>query len=284
MGYKLICIDLDGTLLNSRRQITAVTKVSLRRAHELGVNIVISTGRIYTDAVYYANLIGVKSPVLASNGAYIKAKDEAGVIYQNGLGEALSFKILDVCNRYRVTPHFYTAHKEYYGSRLFQASLAWDRLKPDRRPPQIGTERKYIGSQVQWRQMIAAEKDHLVKGVILNLRGQKLWPIRKELLRINELEVTSSGSNNIELNCKGVSKGKGVAILTRYYNLKPEEVMVIGDGENDLAMIEYAGWGVAMGNATDIVKKQADYITDSNDHDGVAKVIDKFVLKPMTSF
>lgn len=74
MEYKLICIDVDGTLLNSKHRITNRTKDMILKAHELGVHIVISTGRMYTDAEYYSNLIGVKSPVIASNGAFIKKK------------------------------------------------------------------------------------------------------------------------------------------------------------------------------------------------------------------
>ncbi|MFU0825856.1 MAG: hypothetical protein ACFWTK_12930 [Clostridium sp.] len=77
---------------------------------------------------------------------------------------------------------------------------------------------------------------------------------------------------------KGISKGNAVKILAEFYGLKREEVICIGDGENDLSMIKYAGLGIAMGNAPDYVKKEADYITETNDEDGVAKAIEKFIL------
>ena len=280
MGYKLICIDLDGTLLNSKKQITEATKATLQKAHHLGVHIVISTGRIYADAEYYSNLIGVKSPVITANGAYIKEKSGDGIIYQNVLGAALAGEILQICKKYHVTPHFYTPRKEYYGSMLFTVIRALGRLRPGMRRAMTRAERKYIATHAQWVRVIVNEKDHLVKCALFHHNRKKIRKIRYELSQVNELEVASSGWNIIELNYKGISKGKGVEILTHYYNLTKDEVMAIGDGENDLSMIEYAGLGVAMGNATDLIKEKADYITDTNDHDGVAKVIEKFILNP----
>jgi len=83
---------------------------------------------------------------------------------------------------------------------------------------------------------------------------------------------------NIEINAEGVCKGKGVEILGEKLGIKKEEIIAIGDNENDLTMIEYAGLGVAMGNATEEVKELADYITDTNNNSGVAKAINKFAL------
>ena len=94
-----------------------------------------------------------------------------------------------------------------------------------------------------------------------------------------ELEIVSSWDDKFEIMKKGSSKGEAVAQLAKYFNLKRDEIMCIGDSENDLSMIEYAGIGVAMGNAIDKVKKSAQYITASNTDSGVAKAIEKFVLK-----
>lgn len=85
--------------------------------------------------------------------------------------------------------------------------------------------------------------------------------------------------HNIEITRKGTSKGKAVERLANHYNLTSKDVITIGDSENDLSMIEYAGLGIAMGNAIDSVKQKSKFITDSNDNDGVAKAISKFILK-----
>jgi Cof subfamily protein (haloacid dehalogenase superfamily) len=278
MGYKLICIDMDGTLFNRKKQITEATKESLRKAYEMGVQIVISTGRTYVDAEYYSNLIGVKSPVISANGAYIKEKDKNEIIYHSLLGETLALRILQICDESNMAFSLHTSQKEYYGGIFLKILWAIFYLKSRLRGQIMMVGREYITTNAQWLKVIANERDHIVKCVIIDMSQAKLRKIRDKLINIAELEVTSSASNNIEIARKGVSKGQGVEILTHYYNLKKDEVMAIGDSENDLSMIEYAGLGVAMGNATDIVKEKANYITDTNDHDGVAKVIDKFVL------
>jgi hypothetical protein len=90
--------------------------------------------------------------------------------------------------------------------------------------------------------------------------------------------VVSSYSNNFEVMSKGISKGNAVSILSDMLGIERENVMCIGDSENDLSMIKFAGLGVAMGNAAECIKENADYITDINNEDGVAKAIEKFIL------
>ncbi len=278
MGYRLICIDMDGTLLNSSKQISEKTKNSLLQAHQRGVQIVITTGRVYIDAAYHAKLIGLPSPIIASNGAYIKDQQSQELIYQSLLHGELALKILNICKRYHVSPNFHTPQREYYGG--IYLAIRWlvfcfrNRITGNK----SNVKRKYVLNDRQWRSVFAKEQDSMIKCIIIHFNKEKLAKIRNDLSRIAELEVVSSASNNIEVNYRGTSKGKGVEILARHYNILREEIIAIGDNENDLSMIEYAGLGVAMGNALDAVKEKADYITDTNDHDGVAQVIDKFVL------
>ena len=96
---------------------------------------------------------------------------------------------------------------------------------------------------------------------------------------MKEFEVVSSRFDNFEVMNSGVSKGNAVKILADYYGISSEQVICIGDSENDLSMIKFAGLGVAMENGSKLVKDAAQYITASNNGDGVAKVIEKFVLK-----
>ena len=96
--------------------------------------------------------------------------------------------------------------------------------------------------------------------------------------KYEDLEVVSSSPNNFEVMNKGTSKGRAVKVLADILNINREEIMCLGDSENDLSMIEFAGLGVAMGNAEEFLKEKADYITDTNENDGVAKAIEKFVL------
>jgi HAD superfamily hydrolase (TIGR01484 family) len=110
-----------------------------------------------------------------------------------------------------------------------------------------GVKRKYVISKRQWKKIIAKEQSRILKGIIIDLNQKRISQIRQTFAQVSELEVASSGSNNIELNCKGIFKGRGVEILAQYYHLKKDEIIAIGDGENDLSMIEYAGLGVGHG-------------------------------------
>ncbi|MDF2635077.1 MAG: Cof-like hydrolase [Pelosinus sp.] len=275
MAYKLVCIDVDGTLLNQKHEITKRTKEILLKAHQQGVHIVISTGRMYTDAEYYSNLIGVKSPVIASNGAFIKEKDNDKVIYKDILGESLSLELLELFRKHHINPYFCTPHKFYYGSIMFKLFYVGTKM--------LGTrsnelDMEYIFSWKQWRKVLHKEKDNIVKSEIIYKDAALIYELRNELNNVAQLEIVDSSRYNIEITRKGVSKGKAVEMLAIFYNLKREEIITIGDSANDVSMLEYAGLGIAMGNASDRVKQKADYITDSNDNEGVANAINKFIL------
>lgn len=275
MSYKLVCIDVDGTLLNTRHKITKRTKEVLLKAHELGVHIVISTGRMYTDAEYYSNLIGVKSPVIASNGAFIKEKDNDNVIYKDVLGETLSLQVLEVFRKHDIRPYFCTPHTFYYGNIIFKFFYLAAKLF-GARSNKLNVE--YVYSWDQWNKVLQREKDNIVKGEVIYRDEALIYELRNELKRLAQLEIVDSSKYNIEITRKGVSKGKAVEMLASLYDVKREEIIAIGDSANDLSMIEYAGLGIAMGNASDIVKQKADYITDSNDNEGVSNAINKFIL------
>ena len=275
MGYKLVCIDIDGTLLNTKHKVTKRTKEMIVRAHELGVHIVISTGRMYTDAEYYSNLIGVKSPVIASNGAFIKEKDNDKVIYKDVLGERLSLEVLELFRKHCIQPYFCTPHKFYYGNMMFKLFYVATKIVGKRKNK---LDMEYVFSWDQWQKVLHKEKDNLVKSEIIYRDVALINELRSELKKIAQLEIVDSSKHNIEITRQGVSKGKAVAVLASFYDLQREEIITIGDSENDLSMIEYAGLGIAMGNATARIKQKADYITDSNDNEGVANAINKFIL------
>lgn len=276
MAYKLICIDVDGTLLNSKHKITNQTKAVLQQAHQQGAHIVICTGRMYTDAEYFSGLIGVKSPVIASNGAFIKDKDTDKVIFKDVLGQELSLHLLEIFQKHNVVPYFCTPDKFYYGTILFKLFYIVTRLL-GKRSNSIDLE--YISSWQEWEKVVKAEGNNIVKCEIIYRNNASVENLQKELRCIEQFEVVNSAKHNIEITRKGVSKGKAVAMLAAMYNLKREEIVAIGDSENDVSMIEYAGLGIAMGNALESVKQKADYVTDSNDNEGVAKAINWFVLK-----
>lgn len=276
-NIKLICIDMDGTLLNSNHEVSERNKKALKKASELGVNIAITTGRLFCSARYYSDLIGIDTPVIASNGSYIKNKFNDTAILENPMPKNVAIEIYNIVKKHGLTVNF----------------NSWDTLIREDFIPE--NHAYYIMNQdlpeekrvkfLVCEDIIPTIEDfqgNILKGIVFEEGENKdnLWAAKEELKNTfgDKLHVVSSGDNNFEVMMGNSSKGNAVAYLAESLGIKPEEVMCIGDSENDISMIKYAGVGVAMGNALDIVKEVADYITDTNNNSGVGKAIENLVL------
>lgn len=275
--YKLVCIDVDGTLLTSRKSVTRKTKDVLKKANNMGVHIVINTGRFLSSADYYSQFLGVKSPVAALNGSVILEKSGNKIMYTHPFKTGTAAQLLDICTKHNVKPIFYTSDTIYSGNNIlnmFVYQLFLTRKLSSRNKIYL----KNIKGYKNWMDTLDKNKDDIIKFEILSKNRRKIEAARKDLKNLPSLEVVGSNPYDIEVTAENVSKGSAAAVLAEHFNIKREEVMCIGDSLNDLSMIEYAGLGVAMGNADDVIKERASYITDTNDNEGVAKVIDKFIL------
>ncbi|QAA34595.1 Cof-type HAD-IIB family hydrolase [Clostridium manihotivorum] len=276
MSYKLVCIDMDGTLLNNKKKISSYNKEMLQKAHDKGVHIVITTGRIFNNALHYSNLLGVKSPVIATNGAIIREKDKGVVIYKNALSTETCLRLLELSQKSGVKMHFYTTDRIFASSRLHGVALKLFMSLP--LPKDLRLKIRYVGKKEEWEEVFNHHKDEFVKCIVFSPSRSTLKNFRKELAAFDDISITSSGSNNVEILNKDVSKGKAVEVLANYYGISRDEIMCIGDNENDIPMIKYAGLGVAVSNGIKELKDVADYITDTNDRDGVGKAIEKFII------
>ena len=282
MKYKMVCIDMDGTLLNSKKKITQNTKDILKKVYdEKGVHVVITTGRIYNNAIYYSNLLGIKSAVISGNGAYIKEEYCEKEIYKETLSSKQCKEILEVCSEFGVMPQIYTINHIYIYSKVYWM-LSYI-LMGINVPDNYKVILKNVRKKEQWYKVIEDLSGDIIKVLIINLDENKLNKIQKVIKEKLNLEVHKSSKYSLEINGEGVDKGNGVRVLGEYYGVKREEIICIGDNNNDISMIKYAGLGVAMKNGSDQAKEVADYVTDSNDEDGVAKVIEKFILETKES-
>ena len=274
MDYKLICIDMDGTLLNDEKIISENNIKSIRLANEKGVRIAVCTGRIFTSADFFSELLSVKSPVIASNGAYIREKDRDAVVYKATLGVEKCKKILGVLRRYNLYPHYYTSDT-VFTEKLIHSSIFYQEVNKT-----LPKDKQVKIVQVKdWDEIFEKYESEIFKGIAVDEDLENLQNAKNTLKDMQDFEVVSSRYDNFEVMNKGVSKGNAVKILAEYYGINREQVICIGDSENDLSMIKFAGLGVAMENGSQAVKEAAQYITDSNNCDGVAKVIKKFVLE-----
>ncbi|KTS75917.1 sugar-phosphatase [Pantoea stewartii] len=269
MAIKLIAIDMDGTLLNPQHEITAGVKSALNRAREKGVSIVLATGRPYVGIEGYLMELDLHTPgqyCISNNGALVHRAEDGEVVADVTLGfddymyvEKLA-RELGVHFQAFDKSHLYTPNKDISEFTIHEASLtgipvryrAVEEMDPATRFPKL----------------MMIDKPALLDAAIARLpeHAHQTYTILK------------SAPYYLEILDRRVNKGYGVKMLAEKLGLQAEEVMAIGDQENDLAMIEYAGTGVAMGNAIDSVKKIAQFVTKTNMEDGVAHAIEKWVL------
>ncbi len=273
MKYKLICVDMDGTLLNSKKKISERNLNAINEAHIKGVKVVVATGRIFVSANYYGDIIGVKTPIIASNGAYIREKDIDKAIYEEYLNKEECRVILKLLKKYDIMPQFYSTDT-IYTEEIKHSALIYSKANatlPKNRQVTI----RIIS---EWRKLFEENKN-LIKVMVVHEDKERVIAAKEEFLNLKSFEVVSSMDGCFEIMRKGTSKGEAVRKICEYYGIHREEVICMGDNENDISMIKFAGLGVAMGNAEEFVKKQADYVTLSNEDDGVAHVIEEFILK-----
>jgi len=274
MGYKLICTDMDGTLLNDNKEISLENRIAIKDAMDEGAIIVLCTGRLFTFAKYYAQGLGVNTPIIASNGAYIREQQSNNILYKCPLGVENSLCVEEILKKYNINPHFNSSDTIFTGKISFSSE---NYLKLNER---LKKEEQFKVEVVKdWEKTFFEYKEEILKCIAIDLDLDNIRNAKEEISNLGGLVVESSFYNNFEVMNKEVSKGKAVKLIGDYYGIKREEIICIGDNENDLSMIDYAGLGVAMGNSIDTVKAQSDFISSTNNEDGVAQVIRKFVLK-----
>ena len=273
--YKMICIDIDGTLIKPDQTLSSETIKAIRRARDKGVMIVLSTGRMYRSARLYADELELDFPIISANGSYVKDKATDEVIYEKNLSkDDLNF-IMGVLDKYGVKINFYnndtmyiSEHRDYVTRYEALSKIL---------PPEKRIEIRYITKDYPMNDFIEEFGGYIQKGIVFPHQGI-IASIRNEVAENKLLKVVSSDIDNIEFTSHLADKGLGVLALAKARNIKPSEIICVGDSENDLSMLKVAGLPVAMGNAIPLLKEVAEYVTDTNVNDGVAKMINKFIF------
>lgn len=265
MQIKLFVSDIDGTLLVPKKKISARNIDAVKRMTDAGITVTIATGRMYRAALPIAQELGVNVPIITYNGALIKSVD-GEIIYENCLPENLVVEIVKFYEKrgwhlqsysedILYVPTYNHFVEEYEASQKVQANvIGWDGMK----------EKNF---KVCKMLSIADSEEE-------NLR--RMSELKAEFG--NKIDVTKSAPIFTEIVCPNVSKASAVKILAEKFGVARAEVLAIGDADNDLPMLKAAGISVAMGNATDEVKKSCDVITGLCEDDGFAQAVDKFVF------
>ncbi|KNF10138.1 HAD-superfamily hydrolase, subfamily IIB [Gottschalkia purinilytica] len=273
MKYKLIAIDMDGTMLDSNNEISLKNREAIKLASKMNVKVIITTGRVFTASRYYAKLLGIQTPIISCNGAYISSHDGKDILFEDFLSkEDLKFAI-ELANKYNTYYHFF-GNNTYYAKEMTKTALMY--LEWNKK--QCSDDRINIEVVKNYSEILNKPDINFYKIVLIEDNEEKKEKIREELAGNENIEVVSSWHNNIEVMNLGVSKGNALKKLCKRLKIDCKEVIAIGDSYNDASMLKYAGMAVAMGNGEEYIKSIADMVTDTNDNDGVAKAIEKLII------
>ena len=292
--YKLVAIDLDGTMLNSYGIVTEKTKQAILNAHNKGIEIVIASGRPIDSIRSIAKEIKSENYFISGNGAILYDIKNDEIIYENTLNKTKVLEIIKICEENSIYYNIYT-EKEILAKSLNYNVLYYykENLNKDEK------NKTHINIIENIYDYIQNHDEKITKITICDKNQTIFNSIIKKLKEINEVEVLEvshmsrkiirQGTEEIpiqyyytEISAKDVDKWEAIKLLAQKLNIMLEETVCIGDNINDKKMIENSGLGVAMKGSTPDIIKVAKYITETNDNDGVAKVLNEIVTGNIT--
>jgi len=289
--YKLVAIDLDGTLLNSFSEISEKNKNTIQKAMDAGVEVVLASGRIVNSIRNFCQEIGNMNYLVAGNGSNIYDIKNEELIYNKYMDKEKVLKLVKICEENSIFYSVYTEHG------IITKSLNYNVLfyhkenanKTEEKKININVTEdlyKYIENSTleKFPKLVICDHD---KGVFNN--------IMKTLRQVKHIDVLDVGHMSrkfiengteivpieyfyTEITNENVNKWDALQFLIEKLGIKPEEVMAIGDNVNDIKMIENAGLGIIMDNSAPYIKELADVVVADNNSDGVAEAIEKYVL------
>ena len=268
LQYKMIVLDLDGTLVDSKKKISQRNKEALQKAMQKGVKVVLASGRPVKGIMPMAEELELEKNngcILAFNGGRIIDVTTGECLFEVDLPDGYLKKVYELSRKCNIGLVTYEGNDKLItidDNEYIQLEIRVNHL--ERVVPKDMVE--YVTFPVA-KYLLAGEPKDV----------EKAEPIFKEALG-KELNVFRSDPFFLEILPAGIDKAYGLQKLIDVLGIKREEVIACGDGYNDITMVKFAGLGVAMGNAVEQTKAAADYITLSNDDDGVAAVVEKFIL------
>lgn len=265
--YKAVFLDMDGTLLKSDHSVSEPTKAMIRDLTGKGVSVVLVSARPLNAVLPTFKHLGlpVHTPVITLNGSYIVEKEQP--IFDVRIDLATTARVAELVRPFKATIAYYL-QREWYA----EVSDAW--TAHEQRIMDVSLGVAPIGELIRgWKDRSVAPNKMMVMSEAANITG-----IQQHLRQVFEgrLNIYPSKATYLEVMDTRGSKANAVRFVGERLGLKPEEIIAMGDNYNDVEMIRYAGVGVAMGNAPDDIKAIADYVTDTNNNDGVRKAMERF--------
>lgn len=265
MTYKFLAIDIDDTLLRDDLTISEGTKQSLQQAIDQGVFVTLATGRMFASAKKIAAQLDLNVPIITYQGSLVKTLFDEQVFYERTVPHDAGLQLYQFCKERKLHLQIYINDVLYVEE---DNDKAQGYSKVSNIPYTVDSDFITLLKQPSIKMLMIDEPAYL----------DELAIELQELLG-DQLHITKSKAHYLEFTHKEGTKGHAIAHMAQHIGCTLEEVIAIGDSWNDREMIEIAGLGVAMGNALPKLKELADYVTASNNEDGVKQVIDKFILQ-----
>lgn len=265
---KLIAVDMDGTALNSRKEITEATRKAVRHAQAAGARVVVATGRIAGEAAIFAREMGADAEMIVAGGAALADAQTGKNVLSYSLAPDLCADILTVVQQHPTHAMLYAEEKL-----LSRPGLMDEWVKGGGRAEGAASRHIYVDDPAA---AVRAERLSINK-IFISAVPAVLEALAARLSVFSGIHVTRSGADNIEIMPEGVDKGVALCALAARLGLDIQETLAIGDSDNDRAMLFAAGTAVLMANGAPSLRPLADYIAPDNDHDGVADAIYRYL-------
>lgn len=289
--YKIATIDLDGTMLNSYGVVTENTKKIIKETIQKGTDVIIASGRPIDSIKSIAKEIGSENFFIAGNGALIYDIKKEKVIYEKYMSKQKVLEIIKICEENSISYNVYTDET------ILATSLKYNVLYYHKENLKKEESKKTNISIVEnmYEYVKNMKEEKFLKITICDDNKTIFNSIIRKLRQVDGIDVLDvshmsrkvikQGTEEIsieyfytEISLQDVDKWESIEFLLNELEIKKEELIAIGDNINDKKMIENAGLGIVMKNSTPVVEQIADYITDSNNEEGVAKALEKFCL------
>ncbi len=282
--YKLLALDMDDTLLDANRVLTEPVKNGLQKLIYKKRDVTLASGRFPASLWLHAKCIGIKTPLVALNGGAIVDPVTGESIKINYLKTETSLKIADYINSKNSYVQFY-GYNILYVEELNEENRMWPLKNVVINPDLELTFENYrnqanhiqVRAVGNIRDFICSGTAEIIKATVLDDDTDLVQKLHDEMSEWPELTITRTGKRRFDINAAGISKKSALEEICSERDITPDEVVVVGDYDNDIEMIKWAGYGVAMENGNENVKKIAKYITEKNTEDGVARLVDKMI-------
>lgn len=264
--YKMIAIDLDGTLFTDELTISPNTVTAIQRAIRMGTVVTIATGRMFSSAKLIAEQLGIHAPLITYQGAMIRVAGEAEALYERPVSPDIAEKLINIAREKNI-------HLQVYQDDILYGAAETEKLS-------TYAEAVQVPYTVEPDLIRLAEKG-FTKLLFID-EPEILDPLQQELQLLfgESAYIAKSKRTYLEVTHPEANKGSALLFLANKLGIDRSEIIGIGDNHNDSELLKAAGFGIAMGNAVQEVKELADYTSLSNNAEGVLHAINKFILEP----